>query len=326
MIVACLAVLAGLVVLVWSADRCVDGASVTARNLGVSPLIVGLTIVALGTSAPEILVSAVASFDGQAGIGVGNAIGSNIANIALVLGITALITPLIVKSDTLRREYPVLLAVMLVSLVLIADGELGFVDGILLLAGMGLVIAWVVRIGIRSRNDDPMVGEAEDSISEGMSTRTAVFWMLLGLVLLLASSKLLVWGAVEIATELGVSDLIIGLTIIAIGTSLPELSATIASALRNEHDIAVGNIVGSNMFNLLGVMAMPGLIMPGAISGDVLARDFPIMVALTLALYIMAVGVEGDGKINRIEGGILLSAYVGYMVWLYYSVVTTTGV
>ncbi len=320
MLLSVAAVIAGFVFLVWGAERCVMGASATARNFGVSPLIIGLTIVGFGTSAPEMLVAGVASSEGNPGLAIGNALGSNITNIALVLGVTALVTAMTVSSNVVRREIPILLAVSLLAFWLMSDGELSFVDGMVLLGGMFTMIVLVVRLGIKSSNsDDPVEAEFEDEIPEDMPMGRALFWTVLGIAVLLASSKILVWGAVNIAEAFGVSDLIIGLTIVAIGTSMPELMASVMSALKKEHDLAIGNIIGSNMFNLLGVLALPGLIAPGVFDPQVLSRDLPWMIGLTLALFVMAYGFRGPGRITRWEGAILLLAYSGYMVWLYRS-------
>jgi len=319
MLESIVAVIAGFLLLAWGADRMVMGASATARNFGVSPLIIGLTIVGFGTSAPEMLVSGVAAWEGNTGLSIGNALGSNITNIALVLGVTALVVPLTVHSDTVRREIPILLVVSLLAYVLVVDSELGRLDGVLLLAGLTFMIVMMVSLGKKSAVSDPLEAEFEDEMPEAMSTGKALFWLLLGIVVLLLASRLLVWGAVNIAHSFGVSDLVIGLTIVAIGTSMPELMASVVSALKNEHDIAIGNVIGSNMFNLLGVLALPGLISPGGFLPEVLTRDFPWMIALTLAFFVMAYGFRGHGKINRIEGGILLAAYCGYMIMLYFS-------
>ncbi len=315
-----LAILAGFALLLWGADRFVAGASATARNLGVSPLLIGLTIVGFGTSAPEILISAMAALDGNPGLALGNAIGSNITNIALIIGTTALISPLQIHSDTLKREFPILLATMLVALVLLADGDLNRVDGAILLAGLGFMLYSVVGLGIRDRAD-PLGAEYAAEIPTGMSTPVALAWLVAGLALLLVSSRMLVWGAVNLATMLGISDLIIGLTIVAIGTSLPELAASVVSALRGEDDIAIGNVIGSNMFNLLAVMGLPGVIHPAAVPPEVLERDFLIMIGLTLALFAMSHGLRGPGRVNRIEGSLLLLAFVGYQGLLYYQTV-----
>ena len=316
MLMPWLAVLGGFILLVWSAERFVFGASALARNLGVSPLIIGMTIMGFGTSAPEMLVSAMAAINGNPAIGVGNALGSNIANIGLVIGATALIMPLAVSSRILRREYPVLIAVTLLAGLLMLDGELDHLDGVFLVFGTMLLIAWLVWMGKRPHVADPLETEFDVEIPTGLGMKSAVSWTVFGLVILVLSSKLLVWGAVEIAHEFGVSDLVIGLTIIAVGTSLPELAASVMSALKKEHDMAIGNIIGSNMFNLLAVLALPGLIQPSVLDPAVMQRDYPIVVALTLALFIMAYGFKGRGRVNRYEGGLLLACFAAYMTWL----------
>ena len=315
-----LAIVAGFALLTWSADRFVAGASALAYNLNISPLIIGLTIVSLGTSAPEILVSAVASLQGNGGLAIGNALGSNITNIGLVMGVTALIVPLSIHSRIVRRELPLLIGVMVLALLLLLDGTLGRLDGVILLSGMVLMLLWMTRVGIREKSShDPMIDEFTDEVPTDMSMRTAGLWTAAGAVLLLASSKILVWGAVSIAHNMGVSDLVIGLTIVALGTSLPELAACIMSALKNEPDIAIGNVVGSNIFNLLAVLALPGLINPIAVSNEVLTRDYPVMMCLTLAFLVMAYGFRGPGRISRIEGALLVLAFVGYQTLLYFS-------
>ncbi len=319
MLESIIAVIAGFALLAWGADRCVLGASVTARNFGVSPMVIGLTIVGFGTSAPEMLVSGMAAWDGNTGLSIGNALGSNITNIALVLGVAALVVPLTVQSDTVRREIPILLAVSLLAFVLMNDGYLGSLDGVLLMVGLVVMIVMVVSLGLKSRKDDPLEDEFTEEMPEAMATGKAIFWLVFGIVVLLLSSRLLVWGAVNIAQAFGVSDLVIGLTIVAIGTSMPELMATVMSALKNEHDIALGNVIGSNMFNLLGVLGLPGIIHPGGFLPEVLLRDFPWMIGLTLALFVMSYGFRGPGKINRLEGGVLVAAYCGYMTMLYFS-------
>ena len=318
LLISSLTVIAGFALLVWGADRFVDGASATARNLGVSPLIIGLTIVGFGTSAPEMLVSAMAAWQGNPALGIGNAIGSNITNIGLVLGVTALITPLIVKSETLRREYPLMFIIMLVGLMLLLDGEMNRLDGIILVIGLVLMVLWMIRISLR-RDHDPMEDEFDKEIPR-LSTGKALFWLAVGLILLLGSSRMLVWGAVNIAEAMGISDLVIGLTIVAIGTSLPELAASVMSALRNEPDIAIGNVIGSNMFNLLAVLGLPGIIHPIVLEPEILSRDYFYMIGLSIALFVMAYGFRGQGRINRVEGLILLIAYFVYLGLLYHSV------
>ena len=322
LIINSLAIIGGFILLIWSADRFIFGAAAAARNMCISPLVIGLTIVGFGTSAPEMLVASFASLDGSPAMAIGNAIGSNIANIALVLGAAALIIPLNVHSRILKKELPLLIAAMLLALVLLIDGVLSFTDGVLLFGSLVLVMWWITRQALNERNHDAMEDEFDDEIPTGVPMPKAIFWLIAGLILLIGSSKLLVWGAVNIATDMGISELVIGLTIIAIGTSLPELAATIAGALKNEHDIAIGNIVGSNLFNTLGVLAIPGLLSPAPLAEGILERDIPIVFTLTITLFIMAYGFRGPGRINRFEGGILLSAFFGYQALLYFTVIS----
>ncbi len=316
MFLATLAVVAGFVVLAWSADRFVDGAASIARHFRVSPMIIGLTIVSLCTSLPEMLVAALAAYEGNSDLGIGNALGSNIANIGLVLGVTAMIAPLSVRSVTLKREMPVLFLVMLLALALMADGDLDRMDGMILLAGLLLLLWWLIRIGMQERHD-PLEGEFSDVIPADMPLKRSMFWFVTGLMLLLISSRVVVWGAVGIAQMLGISDLVIGLTIIAIGTSLPELMAAIISVLKGEHDLAIGNVVGSNMFNILAVLSMPALIHPQAFADDALLRDFPVMVAFSVLLFLMASSFRSEGRVNRIEGTVLVGGFSGYLFLLY---------
>lgn len=313
------AVIGGLVVLVWSADQFVAGAAGLARALGISTMIIGLTIVAFGTSAPEMLVSAMAASQDNSGLAVGNAVGSNIANMALVLGMTAAIAPLSVHSRTLSREFPLMLVVMAGAWGLLWNGVLSLLDGILLLSAMVGVILWTIHLARTAGARDLLIEELVEEIPEAMA-KSRAWWLLgSGLALLLASSKLLVWGAVGVAEYYGVSDLVIGLTIVAIGTSLPELAASVAAARKNEHDIAVGNVVGSNLFNILAVLGIAGSIGPGPVDPAVLYRDFPLMLALAVALYLMARGLNhsGHGLIKRWAGIALLLVFVAYQVSLF---------
>ncbi|MCW8899052.1 MAG: calcium/sodium antiporter [Gammaproteobacteria bacterium] len=314
-----MAIIIGFGLLVWGAERFVHGAAAIANNFGVPPLIIGLTVVGIGTSAPEILISVVAAYQGNPALAVGNAIGSNITNIALVLGITAIVIPLTVKSETLRREYPIMFIIMLVSLMLVMDNHLGQVDGLILVSGLFVMLYWMIQTA-KKQKSDPMEKEFEGEIPK-ISTQKAFLWFAIGLILLIVSSRGLVWGAVNIAHAAGISDLVIGLTIVAIGTSLPELAASIVSALKNEADIAIGNIIGSNMFNLLVVFGIPGLMSPHIIDPAILERDFPFMIGLSIALFVMAYGFKGEGRLNRYEGGLLLAGYTTYMVVLYYTAV-----
>jgi cation:H+ antiporter len=314
------AIICGFGLLIWGAERFVHGAAAIAKNLGVAPLIIGLTIVGIGTSAPEILISIIAAYQGNPALAVGNALGSNITNIALVLGITAIMMPLVVKSETLKREYPAMFLIMILALALCLDGELSRLDGTILLTGLVIMILWMIRLGRSKDKTDPLEAEFEQEIPL-LSTGKALLWLALGMILLLVSSRALVWGSINIAHFYGVSDLIIGLTIVAIGTSLPELAASIASALKGEPDIAIGNIIGSNMFNLLAVLGIPGLIAPHVLDPAVITRDFPFMIGLSIVLFIMAYGFKGEGRINRFEGSLLLGGYVTYMLVLYYSAI-----
>lgn len=312
-----LAVIIGLIVLTWSADRFVVGASSLARELGVSPLLIGLTIVALGTSAPEIVVSVLAVVQGNPGLAIGNVIGSNIANIALVLGATALIAPLIVNSKVIRREFPILLIITAGIYLLILDGWLGYRDGLLLIAALGGFMAWLLWQGLSGRVQPDELGiEMDEVLEQRMSLGKALFWLGLGLILLLGSSQMLVWGAVVIAEALGVSDLVIGLTIIAIGTSLPELAASITAAWKGETALAIGNIIGSNLFNLLLVLPIPALLAPGSLDTVVLIRDYPFMLLLTVLLFIFAFARRGDGRVRRWQGGLFLALFAGYLLFL----------
>lgn len=315
------AILVGFALLVWGADRFVVGAAALANNLGVSPLIIGLTVVGFGTSAPEMLVAAIASWSGNPNMGLGNALGSNITNIGLVVGATALIMPIAVHSQTLKREFPLLLALMAGALLLLLDLHLSRLDGLVLICAMVLVTLWMIHQARSGKKDMLLEAEYADEIPTQVTTKKALIWLVVGMAVLLGSSKLLVWGAINIATAFGVSDLIIGLTIIAIGTSLPELAASIMSTLRNEPDIAIGNILGSNIFNLLAVMGIPGLILPFEFGIEVVQRDYLIMVLFTLALFVMAFGIRSKGEISRIEGGVLLLGYGGYMLLLYNAMV-----
>jgi len=309
--------LAGLVVLSWSADRFVYGASALAKNIGISPMMIGLTIVAMGSSAPEIMVSAIASVNGNMNTAVGNALGSNITNIALVLGITALVKPLLVSSSTLKRELPALLIISLIAVGFLFDGVLASYEGIILIGLFIFVLAMMAWLSLQVDKEDPLVAETADEIPKDVPNTSALMWIGIGLVILPLSAHFLVGSAVEIARYMGVSDLIIGLTIIAFGTSLPELAASIAGVLKGEDDLALGNIIGSNMFNLLAVLGMPGLIAPGLLDPDVYNRDMYVMLGLTLLLFLFSFDLMGKRRISRRNGGILIASFIGYQIWLF---------
>ncbi|MCL6415233.1 calcium/sodium antiporter [Aestuariirhabdus sp. Z084] len=318
MLLASLSIAAGFAALIWSADKFVEGAAATARQLGMSPLLIGLTVVSLGTSAPEILVSIMAASDGHAGLAAGNAIGSNIANIGLVLAITALIAPLPVKNSLIVREIPLLLVITLAAGLCLIDLYLGLMDGVFLLSGLVITLYLLFRWQkppLAAGDQALALNEAEEI--PDIPLRRALAILGLGLAILLISSRMLVWGATEVALFFGVSDLVIGLTVVAVGTSLPELAASVASALKKHHDIALGNVVGSNIFNLLAVLSVPGLIAPTAFTSEILYRDYASMLGLTLLLAVMAWLALRNGGIGRLSGSILFAGYSAYYVALY---------
>lgn len=316
------AIVVGLIFLVWSADKFIEGAAVTAKHFGMSPLLIGMVIVGFGTSAPEMVVSALASLQGNPGIALGNAYGSNITNIALILGLTAVISPIAVHSQVLRKEMPVLIAITALAAFQLADGQLSRLDAVILMVVFAMLMGWSIYQGMTGKDDalgTEMQGEVD---AYSMTLKKAIFWLVFGLVVLVLSSRLLVWGAVDIAVALGVSDLIIGLTIVAIGTSLPELASSLMAVKKGEHDMAIGNVIGSNMFNTLTVVGIAGMISPMAVDPEVLRRDVAVMAGLTIALFIFAYGFRGrQGRINRIEGGLLLTAFVAYTTYLVSTVI-----
>jgi cation:H+ antiporter len=321
LIPALLAIVSGFALLVWSADRFVDGAAATAGHAGMPSLVIGMVIVGFGTSAPEMVVSAMAALDGNPDLALGNALGSNIVNTGLVLGVTALVAPIVVHSKIIRRELPLLFGIGLATGFLFWDGALTRAESLLLLLGFFALIGWSLVAALRGHGDAWEAETVQELESHAMTLGRAIFWLVAGLVLLIVSSRILVWGAVNIAQGLGVSDLIIGLTIVALGTSLPELAASVAAARKGEHDIALGNLVGSNMFNLLAVVGIAGVITPMAsLAPEVLVRDWSVMMGLILMLFVMAYGFRGPGRINRLEGGVLLLAFAAYNSWLVTSV------
>ncbi|WP_419147589.1 calcium/sodium antiporter [Pseudoalteromonas 'SMAR'] len=317
MVLASLAILLGLLFLIWSANKFIDGASTLASNSGVSPLIIGMVIVGFGTSAPEVFVSAIAAYKGSSELAVGNALGSNIVNIGLIVGITAIIAPLRVHSAILKKELPILLFLVIFCGILLKDFDLSLTDSLILLTALAAFVLWTVVIARRQPHDQLAHVEGMIGDNNKATNLSALLSLTIGLVVLLMSSRSLVWGAVEIATILGVSDLTIGLTVVAIGTSLPELAASIIAVRKGEHDLAVGNVVGSNIFNILAVMGLAGAIHPTVgLAKDILYRDWLAMLLMTVLLFIMAIGYRREGKINRFEGALLLSLYIGYNVYL----------
>lgn len=317
MALAILAAVVGLVVLVWAADKFVDGAAAAARHFGMPSLLVGIVIVGFGTSAPEMVVSALSAAQGASGLALGNAYGSNIANIGLILGVTALISPVMVQARALKVELPLLALATALAAWQIWDGRISRADALTMLAVFAAMMGLTIWRGMRSKEAEA----AEGADGPIMPLGRAVFWIVAGLVFLILSSRALVWGAVEIARDLGVSDLIIGLTIVAVGTSLPELASSIAAAKKGEDDIAFGNIIGSNLFNTLMVVGLAGAISPLEVESAAISRDLPVMAALTLSLFVFGYafkkeGLRAQGRINRIEGGILLAVYAAYTAGL----------
>ena len=303
---------AGLVLLILGAERFVHGAAATARNFGIAPLLIGLTVVAFATSAPEVLVAVVAASRGEPGLAIGNAIGSNIVNIGLVLGMTAIIRPIKLESATLRREMPALLAVTLLTVSLFLDARLTHIDGYVMLTGLVIVMIWLARLGSRSAANDPIKKDFEAEIPDDVSMKSAVLWVVVGLSALLLGAEWLVTGAIGIAQTLGVSEVVIGVTIVAFGTSLPELAVSLISVLKGEYGLAIGNIVGSNIFNLLAVIGIAAAIEPMTLHPSVLSLHIFVMVAFTLVLFAMTYDYDGKARLSRLEGVALLAAFIAY--------------
>jgi len=310
------AIVLGLIFLILSADRFVDAASVIAQRTGLSPLIIGMLIVGIGTSAPEMLVSALAAMQGNPGLALGNAYGSNITNIALILGLTALLSPIPVQSGILRKELPVLCIVTAASIGLLWDGHLGLFDSALLVVALLALMVWLVRTGQES--PDSFTEEAEANAQAHLPKMGHTGLMLfLSLAVMMAASQGLIWGAEGLAKAAGVSDLVIGLTVLAFGTSVPELASSLVAARKGQHALALGNVIGSNLFNTLGVVGIAGLISPSVVEPDLLTRDLPVVAALSLSLFVIGMGWRGRmGRINRVEGAILLAVYAGYIATL----------
>ncbi|GAA0548629.1 calcium/sodium antiporter [Rheinheimera aquimaris] len=316
MTLAVVALIAGLALLVWSADRFVDGAAATARYAGMPPLLIGMLIVGFGTSAPEMVVSAMAASDGNPALALGNAYGSNITNIALILGLVALLSPIAVHSQVLKKELPILMLVTVFAGWQMFDHQLSSLDAWCLLGVFFVLIAWSVYQGMKSPQDALATEMNEELTQSSMTLKQAIIWLLVGLVLLIVASRMLVYGAVFIAQSLGVSDLVIGLTVVAIGTSLPELASSLIAIKKGEHDIALGNVIGSNLFNTLAVVGIAAAIEPMAVDAVVLTRDWTLMAVLTAALFVMGYGYKKQGRINRLEGAALLAVFIGYTGYL----------
>lgn len=316
MILSLTAVVLGLALLLWSADRFVDGSAAAARHFKMPPLLIGMVIVGFGTSMPEMIVSVISSYQNNPGIAVGNAYGSNITNILMILGLTALIRPITVQSGILRRQMPILAVVTILAAWQMHDGSIGRPEASVLLIVFAGLMTWTILQG-RRRKDDALGLEVAQAMTGSLPPLGLSLLRLgYGLVLLIVSSRILVWGAIAIARMMGVGDLLIGLTIVAIGTSLPELASSLVAARRGEHDIALGNVLGSNLFNTLAVVGIAGLVRPLNVGPEVFSRDIPVMATATLALFVVGFGFRGAGRINRIEGGLMLVGYIGYTAYL----------
>lgn len=330
MILASLGVIIGILLLVWSADKFVDGAASIATYYGMPSLLVGMTIVGFGTSAPEILVSILSALDNSAGLALGNAYGSNIANIALILGVTALIAPMLVKQEILKKEFVQLALVTVLSIALIIDKDLSRLDSIILLVVFIGIMWHTISKAYKNRNNK-IIKSNDNSADEELDIKNikpglAFFWLIIGFALLVISSKILVWGAVEIAHFFNVSDTIIGLTIVAIGTSLPELASSVVAARKGEQDLAIGNVIGSNFFNTLVVVGIAGVIQPFAISNEILYRDVTIMSLLTISLFVFAYGYgKPMGTIGRKAGLFWIMVYVSYTGYLIYQITSSAN-
>ncbi|KTD26285.1 calcium/sodium antiporter [Legionella israelensis] len=312
MLLTTLTLIISLFFLLWSAHHLVIGSSGIAQYYRIPPLFIGLTIVAIGTTAPEIMVSITAAIHGKSDIALGNAIGSNIANIGLIIGIITLIRPLKTQSRLLQREYPILFIIMLFAYILFIDNYLSRIDGLLLLLGSVILMIYFAYASQKIKKEDPLIAEFKEILSSSRSLKTNIFSIILGIIILPVSARFLVNSASEIAAWMGISELIIGLTILAIGTSLPELATSAVAAIKHEDDISIGNILGSNMFNILLVIAFPGIINPNTIPYSVIWRDIPVMFVLTAALLIF--NIFGKKQLRYWHGGLLLLIYLFYFI------------
>ncbi len=307
---------AGLILLIWSADRMVVGATVIARNLGVTPMLIGLTVVGFATSAPEILVSATAAIRDASNLALGNAFGSNIANIGLVVGVAAIIQPLTVKSETLSRELPAMVAVSLIPVILLINLTLSRLDGVILLIAFLCFIYWVIKLGKRSSGHDTIEAEYATEIPDGVTQQMAILWIIIGLVAVLVGANALVWGSLNIAREIGVSDLVIGVTVVAIGTSLPELAVSVVAARKGLHGLALGNIIGSNAINMLAVIGVAGVIRPATLDLAAVQLHLPVLLGFTVAFFFIAYNSDGTLRVGRLEGAALVVSFIIYQGYI----------
>lgn len=315
------AMFVGFVCLIWGADRMVSGAAVTARNFGLAPMLIGLTVVGFATSAPEILVSVSAALQGSPNIAIGNAIGSNIANIGLVAGVAALVRPLIVKSETLRRELPAMVAVSILPVILVPDLILSRLDGFILLVCMVGFFYWIIRLGMRTRGHDTLEAEYAAEIPADIAQSVAYTSIVIGLAALLMGANALVWGAENLALAAGISELVLGLTVVAIGTSLPELAVSITAARKGHHGLAFGNIIGSNAFNMLAVVGIAAAIRPAELTADVIQLHLPVMLAFTVAFFFMSYNYSDTVRLKSLSGAALLFGFLVYYGYVAYQTI-----
>ena len=310
---AVILLLLGFVLLIWSADVLVDNASELASELGVSTFLIGVIIIGFGTSAPELFVSAMAALENKGNLALGNALGSNITNIGLVLGVAALLKVMPVERSIATRDIPAVLAAGVISVALIIDGTLGRLDGIILLALLITYLVYSAKQSVKTDNSSTELESADKSQIGRQSLAKSCAWTIASIIILMLASRMLVLGAVTIAEYFKVSELIIGLTIVAIGTSLPELAAAISAARKNEHEMIIGNIIGSNVFNTLGVLGLTGALRATELDTGVLTRDFPIMFLFTVSILLMALIKKRFGPV---EGSILTAGYFSYLGFL----------
>lgn len=322
MTLAIAALVSGIIILALSADKFVEGAAVTARTLGIPPLLIGMLVIGFGSSLPEVTVSVIAATEGNAGLALGNALGSNITNIALILGVTAIIKPVTVQSGILTRELPILIFVTMVCTLLLGlDGVLSTADGWILITTFACLMTWTIYTGLTATADQ-LATEVDGAIDESISTRRAIVYMIAGLIVLVLSSRLMIWGGVGLARQLGISDVLIGLTVVALGTSLPELAASITAVMRNEHDLALGNVIGSNLFNTTLVIGIAGAIVPTTIEQEMIVRDLPILIGITFLLFVACYNFrQGTPQINRKEATAFLFCYLAYNALLIFQAI-----
>lgn len=310
-----LVLLLGLVVLSKSANVFVDSAVSVAYHFRIHPMVVGMVVLGFATAMPEMVVSALAASKGQLGLSVGNAVGSSIANIGLVIGGAAMVVPLSVYSQMIRYEYPALVLSMLLVTALVWDRSLDFSDGLVLLLGFMVLIFWLVSLAKKRSHQQGALDWQKDH--PPLSQKKMLLYFIIGIVGLLLGSELLIHGATRLAKFIGMSDFMIGLTVVAIGTSLPELASSLVAAKRGQHDIAVGNVIGSNLFNMLIVLAMPALIFPGPIPEVLISRDIPVMFLMTVLMFFVSYGLKRSRYvISRLEGLFLLLMFLLYTIGL----------